>query len=397
MGTWHGPERIRAMVEAVPDGTLLVLDEAYIEFAPRGTAPVIDPEDPRVIRLRTFSKAYGMAGARVGYAIGAAPLIAAFDKVRNHFGMSRISQAGALAALADADHLVRGPGGGEVARGRIAEIAAANGLTTLPSAANFVAIDCGGDGAFSRPACWKNWARATSSCASPSSRPRTAASGSRPARRRCSICSSARCRGRSRRHGAARARHGPGHASATTFAAAASAPAPCGISSATSPASITPSAPMIMCALRCPMWPSRKNPCQAGSSGAAMPRPMPSVTPGLVLDPAPQPRAVVAADPTARHRVAAIGRIRDVDFQRPALPPGLEGRPGGAGELFVARPDRLDPAFLGDHVEGGAQAEKVVGGRGAAEILVERRGLGARGPVPVPRRGVGPARPWPWR
>ena len=148
MGSWHGPDRIRAMVEAVPDGTLLVLDEAYIEFAPRGTAPVIDPDDPRVIRLRTFSKAYGMAGARVGYAIGAAPLIAGFDKVRNHFGMSRISQAGALAALADTDHLIEVQAAVSVARGRIAEIAAANGLTALPSAANFVAIDCGGDGAF---------------------------------------------------------------------------------------------------------------------------------------------------------------------------------------------------------------------------------------------------------
>ena len=148
MGSWHGPDRIRAMIEAVPDGTLLVLDEAYIEFAPRGTAPEIDPDDPRVIRLRTFSKAYGMAGARVGYAIGAAPLIAAFDKVRNHFGMSRISQAGALAALADTDHLIEVQAAVSVARGRIAEIAAANGLTALPSAANFVAIDCGRDGAF---------------------------------------------------------------------------------------------------------------------------------------------------------------------------------------------------------------------------------------------------------
>ena len=148
IGTWHGPDRIRAMVEAVPDGTLLVLDEAYIEFAPEGTAPRIDPDDPRVIRMRTFSKAYGMAGARVGYALGAAPLIAAFDKVRNHFGMCRISQAGALAALADGDHLIEVQAAVSVARGRIAEIAAANGLDTLPSAANFVAIDCGHDGAF---------------------------------------------------------------------------------------------------------------------------------------------------------------------------------------------------------------------------------------------------------
>ncbi len=148
MGTWHGAERIEAMIEAVPDGTLLVLDEAYVEFAPRGTAPAIDPDDPRVIRLRTFSKAYGMAGARVGYAVAAAPLISAFDKVRNHFGLARISQIGALAALQDADHLRQVQAAVTVARGRIAEIAAAGGLVALPSAANFVTIDCGADGAF---------------------------------------------------------------------------------------------------------------------------------------------------------------------------------------------------------------------------------------------------------
>ena len=101
MGTWHDAATIQRMIDAVPDGTLLVLDEAYLEFAPEGTAPAIDPDDARVIRMRTFSKAYGMAGARVGYAIGAEPLITAFNKIRNHFGMARISQAGALAALHD--------------------------------------------------------------------------------------------------------------------------------------------------------------------------------------------------------------------------------------------------------------------------------------------------------
>lgn len=150
MGTWHGADRVQAMIEAMPDGTLMVLDEAYIEFAPEGTAPALAPDDPRVIRMRTFSKAHGMAGARVGYAIGAAPLIAAFDKVRNHFGMARISQAGALAALADQDYLAEVRAKVSVARGRIADIAAANGLRALPSAANFVAIDCGQDGAFAR-------------------------------------------------------------------------------------------------------------------------------------------------------------------------------------------------------------------------------------------------------
>ncbi len=150
MGTWHGAEAIKSMIEALPAGCLLVLDEAYVEFAPEGTAPPLDPENPAVIRMRTFSKAYGMAGARVGYAIGAEAVIAAFDRVRNHFGMSRISQAGALAALGDQDWLAKVIGDVAGARARIGEIGRANGLTPLPSATNFVALDCGADGAFAR-------------------------------------------------------------------------------------------------------------------------------------------------------------------------------------------------------------------------------------------------------
>ncbi|RWR35245.1 pyridoxal phosphate-dependent aminotransferase [Sinirhodobacter populi] len=150
MGSAHPGEVILRMVEEVPEGTLLVLDEAYVELAPEGTAPAIPPEDPRVIRFRTFSKAHGMAGARVGYAIGARPLIQAFDKIRNHFGMSRISQAGALAALRDATWQAYMHRLIAAARDRIGVIAAENGLTALPSATNFVAIDCGRDGAFAR-------------------------------------------------------------------------------------------------------------------------------------------------------------------------------------------------------------------------------------------------------
>ncbi|RVV99899.1 pyridoxal phosphate-dependent aminotransferase [Mesobaculum littorinae] len=150
MGTWHDAETILAAIAAVPSGGLLVLDEAYVEFAPEGTAPPLDPSDPRVIRLRTFSKAYGMAGARVGYAIGPAALIAAFERVRNHFGMNRAAQAGALAALEDAPWLAHVCDEVARARGRIARIAAETGLTAIPSAANFVAVDCGGDGALAR-------------------------------------------------------------------------------------------------------------------------------------------------------------------------------------------------------------------------------------------------------
>lgn len=150
MGSAHPAATIARMIDAMPDGTLLVLDEAYVDLAPDGTAPAVDPDDPRVIRMRTFSKGYGMAGLRVGYAIGAAPLIAAFNRVRNHFGMGRVAQAGALAALADQAWLAEVRVRVEAARADLARIAAANGLVPLPSATNFVTMDCGADGAFAR-------------------------------------------------------------------------------------------------------------------------------------------------------------------------------------------------------------------------------------------------------
>ncbi len=150
MGSWHTADTVARLIAAMPEGCLLVLDEAYLEFAPEGTAPPIEAEDDRVIRMRTFSKAHGMAGARVGYAIAAEPLIAAFDKVRNHFGMCRISQAGALAALEDQQWLVEVRARVVAARTRIDQIARENGLVPLPSATNFVSIDCGGDGVLAR-------------------------------------------------------------------------------------------------------------------------------------------------------------------------------------------------------------------------------------------------------
>jgi histidinol-phosphate aminotransferase len=100
--------------------------------------------------MRTFSKAYGMAGARVGYAVGAPDLIRSFDKIRNHFGMNRLSQIGALAALQDHDWLTQTRENVARARDRITGIAQETGLGALPSATNFVAVDCGVDGDFAR-------------------------------------------------------------------------------------------------------------------------------------------------------------------------------------------------------------------------------------------------------
>ncbi|EBA13130.1 pyridoxal phosphate-dependent aminotransferase [Roseobacter sp. CCS2] len=150
MGSWHSAAIMQDMIDRLPAGCMLVLDEAYIDLAPDGTAPKINPNAPNVIRMRTFSKAHGMAGARVGYAIGSAEVTSGFHKVRNHFGMCRISQAGALAALQDTGWLAHVQSQVAKARQRIGDIAENNGLTPLPSATNFVTIDCGRGGDFAR-------------------------------------------------------------------------------------------------------------------------------------------------------------------------------------------------------------------------------------------------------
>ncbi|MGB0353156.1 MAG: pyridoxal phosphate-dependent aminotransferase [Paracoccaceae bacterium] len=148
MGTWHKAEAIERLIAALPPETVLILDEAYADTAPQEAIPAMDVSHPRVIRMRTFSKAYGLAGLRVGYAIGHHELVRAFDKIRNHFGMGRIAQAGALAALKDQDYLNQTVKKISQARAEIARIVQDNGLTPLPSATNFVAVDCGRDGAY---------------------------------------------------------------------------------------------------------------------------------------------------------------------------------------------------------------------------------------------------------
>jgi histidinol-phosphate aminotransferase len=127
-----------------------MLDEAYGEFAPPGTLPPLDVSNPNVLRFRTFSKAYGLAGMRLGYCIGHAELISAFDKIRNHFGVTKMGQVAGIAALSDQVHLTSVVERVAAARAAISEIARSNGLAPLPSATNFVAIDCGRDGDYAR-------------------------------------------------------------------------------------------------------------------------------------------------------------------------------------------------------------------------------------------------------
>jgi len=128
--------------DELPPDTLLVLDEAYSDFVPAGGL-LPDGIDERTIRLRTFSKAYGMAGARVGYALASREAIATFQKIRNHFGVNRTAQIGALAALDDAAFIAEVVA--EVARGRdeYRAFGARIGVRTLPSQTNFVCFEIG--------------------------------------------------------------------------------------------------------------------------------------------------------------------------------------------------------------------------------------------------------------
>ncbi|MFT5091095.1 MAG: histidinol-phosphate aminotransferase [Candidatus Latescibacterota bacterium] len=143
MGTWHSAASIEAFALALPPSSLLILDEAYADFAPRDAIPAVDTARRNIVRLRTFSKAHGMAGARVGYAICHREMVAALDKVRNQFGVNRIAQAGALASLRDESFVQSVVE--QVAQGRreYAELASELGAVVLPSATNFIAFDTG--------------------------------------------------------------------------------------------------------------------------------------------------------------------------------------------------------------------------------------------------------------
>ncbi len=143
MGTWHSADAVTDMITNLPAHSTFLLDEAYAEFASENTTPAIDTSNPAVIRYRTFSKAYGMAGMRIGYVIAHRDTITAFNKIRNHFAVSRLSQVAALASLQDDSFLQFVSEQVRSGRERIYQFAKQFELPYLPSATNFVAVDIG--------------------------------------------------------------------------------------------------------------------------------------------------------------------------------------------------------------------------------------------------------------
>ncbi len=141
-GSFARAADVARFVRSLPEDCLLILDEAYGDFVPAAER-LPEVIDPRVVRMRTFSKAYGLAGARIGYCIAAPEIVRNFDKIRHHFGVNRIAQAGALAALGEAAFTANVVAEVERGRAEYATLAAAHGLTVLPSRTNFVCIDLG--------------------------------------------------------------------------------------------------------------------------------------------------------------------------------------------------------------------------------------------------------------
>jgi histidinol-phosphate aminotransferase len=135
-------------LEKVPDGVLVVLDEAYIHYAVsvglRDSAEAYRKRKNLLI-LRTFSKVYGLAGLRIGYAIGRAELLTAMNKLRTPFNTSGVAQAAALAALDDKQHVERCIATNAVERKRLSDGLTKLGLRPVVSEANFVFVPVGPD------------------------------------------------------------------------------------------------------------------------------------------------------------------------------------------------------------------------------------------------------------
>jgi histidinol-phosphate aminotransferase len=146
-GTWNRRAEVEALVEALPAGCLLLLDEAYFEYASHAG----DPDYPNgidlvrrgapVIVTRTFSKAYGLAGLRAGYAVAAPEVLDALLVIREAFGMNLPAQAAAAAALGDAEHVRRSVELNRSEQARLAGALEKRGYRVLPSLANFVSFD----------------------------------------------------------------------------------------------------------------------------------------------------------------------------------------------------------------------------------------------------------------
>ena len=147
-GTAFGTAELEEFIASVPDGVLVVLDEAYVHYAPsldRRKSEEIYRRRKNVLILRTFSKVFGLAGLRIGFAFGRPELLAAMNRLKTPFNTSGIAQAAALAAMNDREHVARCIRENAAERARLTEGLTALGLRPVRSETNFVFMVVGSD------------------------------------------------------------------------------------------------------------------------------------------------------------------------------------------------------------------------------------------------------------
>lgn len=145
-GTSMPVAALRPLLEVVPRDVPVVVDEAYVEYTddPRG-ALGLRREWPNVVVTRTFSKAWGLAGLRIGYAVADAALCAILERLRESFNVNALAQIAARTALEDVAWMQASVARCRRRRAALAEAFAARGLFVHPSATNFLLIDFGRD------------------------------------------------------------------------------------------------------------------------------------------------------------------------------------------------------------------------------------------------------------
>jgi histidinol-phosphate aminotransferase len=149
-GTWVGQAELRDFVTSLPDHVMVVVDEAYFDYVAEAEYPdttrwLVDC--PNLIVTRTFSKAYGLAGLRVGYAVSRPEVAQLLNRVRQPFNVNSLAQAAALAALEDAAHLERSIHVNREGMRQLVTGIRRLGLSFIESVGNFVAVDTGGPAA----------------------------------------------------------------------------------------------------------------------------------------------------------------------------------------------------------------------------------------------------------
>ncbi len=145
-GTWAQTAEVKALLERAPPSSLVLLDEAYFEYGrERGTQDGVRwlADHPNLVVIRTFSKAYGLAGARVGYAVSHPEVAETLNRLRPAFNVNSVAQAGAAAALADQAHMRQTVLVTMRELARVEQALHALGLWCAPSACNFLLVHVG--------------------------------------------------------------------------------------------------------------------------------------------------------------------------------------------------------------------------------------------------------------